>query len=159
MPAAKTVHVSVPISTEVTGANPDCRISGAYEDGALVITIDPRKQNVHQRLGLSTRTKLHFTGRNEYFVQELSGMLWPIRYRVLTREGYYLGPNGRRIHVTTAAEGLDARRGAKARTHACGRAPGRRRRCGLSPGRLAPGGALSRSRLEVGTAPVDRRDR
>lgn len=111
MPAAKAVHVSVPVSTEVINANPDARISGAYEEGALVITVDTRKQNIHQRLGLSTRTKLYFTGSNEYFVQELSGMLWPIRYRVLTREGYYLGPNGERVHFTTRAEGLDARRG------------------------------------------------
>lgn len=111
MAVGKTVHVSVPVSTEVINANPDCRISGAYEEGSLVITIDTRKQNIHQRLGLPTRTKLHFTGRNEYFVQELSGLLWPIRYRVLTREGYYIGPGGERVHFTTRAEGLDARRG------------------------------------------------
>lgn len=111
MSAERTVYVSVPISTEVINANPDGRISGAYEKGALVITVDTRKQNIHQRLGLSTRTRLHFTGSNEYFVQELSGMLWPIRYRVLTREGYYVGPSGERIHFTTRAEGLDPMRG------------------------------------------------
>lgn len=111
MTVGKTVQVSVPVSTEVIHANADCRISGAYDEGILVITIDTRKQNIHQRLGLPTRTKLHFTGQNEYLVQELSGMLWPIRYRVLTREGYYVGPEGARVHFTTRAEGLDPRRG------------------------------------------------
>jgi Transposase len=112
MEAEQVIHVSVPVSTEVINANPDCSVSGAYQDGALVITIDTRKQNVHQRLGLGTRTKLHFSRENEFFAQELSGLLWPIRYRVLTREGYYTGSDGQRVHFTTKAEGLDARRGA-----------------------------------------------
>lgn len=105
------LHVSVPITTEVINANRDCQISGAYEDGALVITIDTRKQNIHQRLSLATKVKLHCSGENEFMVQELSGLLWPIRYRVLTREGYYLDSDGQRVHFTTAAKGVDARRG------------------------------------------------
>ena len=104
MEAEQVIHVSVPVSTEVINANPDCSVSGAYQDGALVITIDTRKQNVHQRLGLGTRTKLHFSRENEFFAQELSGLLWPIRYRVLTREGYYTGSDGQRVHFTTLAE-------------------------------------------------------
>ena len=45
------LFVTVPISTEVIESNPDCALSGAYENGVLVITIDTRGQNVHQRLG------------------------------------------------------------------------------------------------------------
>lgn len=111
MDAQKFIHVSVPVSTEVINANPDAATGGAYEDGALVITIDTRQQNIHQRLGLGTRTKLHLTRDNEFFAQELSGLLWPIRYRVLTRDGYYSGADGERVHFTTSAEGIDARRG------------------------------------------------
>lgn len=107
-----SVHVSVPVSTEVINSNPDCRISGAYEDGALMITVDTRKQNVHQRLGLSTKTKLVWGRDNEVVVQELSGMAWPIRYRLRTRDGYYVGKNGERVHFTTSASGVDARRAA-----------------------------------------------
>lgn len=107
----QVVHVSVPINTEVIALNPDARISGAYEDGVLVITVDTRRQNVHQRLGLSTKTRLHWGAERQFDVQELSGLLWPIRYRVLTRDGYFL-ENGHRVHFTTAASGLDARRGA-----------------------------------------------
>ena len=112
MAAQKVVHISVPVSTEVLNANPDASLKGAYHDGALVITVDTRKQNVHQRLGLPTRTRLHFGRDNEFFVQELSGLAWPIRYRVRTRDGYYIGDNGERVHFTTSAGGLDARRGA-----------------------------------------------
>jgi hypothetical protein len=109
---APVVQISVPVSTEVLTANRDCQFSGAYEDGALVVTIDTREQNVHQRLGLGTKVTLHWGSDNEFVVQELSGMLWPIRYRVRTRDGYYLGKDGQRVHFTTTAGGLDARRGA-----------------------------------------------
>ena len=112
MAAEKVVHISVPVSTEVLNANPDASFKGTYQDGALVITVDTRKQNLHQRLDLPTRTPLHFGRENEFFVQELSGLAWPIRYRVRTREGYYIGSDGERVHFTTRADGLDARRGA-----------------------------------------------
>ena len=107
-----TVHVSVPVSTEVLNSNADCRLSGAYEEGALMITVDTRKQNVHTRLGLSTKTKLVWGREHEFIVQELSAMAWPIRYRVRTRDGYYLDANGERVHVTTSATGIDSRRAA-----------------------------------------------
>src|SRR3712207_4631222 len=100
------VHVSVPVSTEVIAANPDCAFSGAYEDGALVITIDTRNQNLHQRLGLGTKTKLHWGAEHEVMIEELSGLAWPMRYRLLTRDGYYRDRNGERIHFTTSARGL-----------------------------------------------------
>ena len=81
------LHVTVPISTAVIEANPDCAISGAYENGQLVITIDTRPQHVHQRLGLSTKTPLHWGKEHAFDVQELSALAWPIRYRILTRDG------------------------------------------------------------------------
>ena len=50
-----SLYVTVPISTEVIESNPDCAFSSAYEEGALIITVDTRCQNVHQRLGLCTK--------------------------------------------------------------------------------------------------------
>jgi hypothetical protein len=50
------VYVTVPVSTEVIEANPDCPISGAYENGVLRLTLDTRHQNHHQRLGLGTKS-------------------------------------------------------------------------------------------------------
>lgn len=105
------LYVTVPISTEVIEFNPDCTISGAYEDGVLMITIDTRQQHIHQRLGLGTRTTLHWGPEHSFTVQELSALAWPIRYRVLTRDGYYV-KDEQRVHFTTAAHGLDARRAA-----------------------------------------------
>jgi len=107
------LQVTVPISTAVIEANPECPSSGAYEDGVLRITIDTRHQHVPQRLGLSTKTQLHWGKEQVVEVQELSALAWPIRDRVLTRDGYYL-PDGQRVHFTTAARGLDARRGVSA---------------------------------------------
>lgn len=106
------LYVTVPISTEVIEKNPDCAISGAYENGTLVITIDTRNQNHHQRLGIGTKVKLHWGDEFSFEVQELSGLAWPIRYRVLTREGYYWDEAGTRVHFTTKADGIDSRRAA-----------------------------------------------
>jgi hypothetical protein len=106
-----SLYVTVPIGTEVIELNPDCAFSAAYEEGVLMITIDTRSQHVHQRLGLSTKTRLHWGKDNCFEAQELSAMAWPIRYRVLTRDGYYL-KDGERVHFTTWANGLDARRSA-----------------------------------------------
>lgn len=105
------LQVKVPVSTEVIESNPDCTIHGAYEDGVLRVTIDTRGQNIRQRLGLDTKTKFHWGPEHVFEVQELSALAWPIRYRVLSRDGYYV-KDGQRIHFTTAAKGIDARRAA-----------------------------------------------
>jgi hypothetical protein len=105
------LHVTVPVSTEVIESNPDCTISGAYEEGVLMITIDTRDQNSHQRLGLDAKTRLHWGSEHVLEAQELSALAWPIRYRVLTRDGYYI-KDGQRVHFTTAAKGVEARRAA-----------------------------------------------
>lgn len=105
------LQVKVPVSTEVIESNPDCTIRGAYEEGALMITIDTRHQNIHQRLGLGAKTALHWGAEHVFEVQELSALAWPIRYRVLTRDGYYF-KDGERVHFTTAAKGVDTHRAA-----------------------------------------------
>jgi len=105
-----SINVNVPISTEVIESNPDCKISGCYENGVLLLTIDTRSQNIHHRLGLGTKTRLYFGRENSFEVQELSAMLWPIRYKVLCREGYYIDDNGNRVCFTTTANGIDNNR-------------------------------------------------
>ncbi len=105
-----SINVNVPISTEVIESNPDCKLSGGYENGVLLLTIDTRNQNIHQRLGLGTKTQLYFGKENIFEVQELSAMLWPIRYRVLTREGYYIDGKGNRVYFVTTATGIDNNR-------------------------------------------------
>mgnify|MGYP001558540879 CR=1 FL=1 len=104
------LQVRIPVSTEVIENNADCKIEGTYEQGRIVILIDTRHQHHHQRLGISTQTPLHWGEEYEYEVQELSGLSWPIRYRVKARKGYYLDGQGQRVHFTTQARGLDSRR-------------------------------------------------
>ena len=106
-----TLQVTVPVRTEAIESNPDCSISGGYEKGVLMITIDTRYQNIHQRLGLSTKAKLHWGKEHTFEIQELSALAWPIRYRLLTRDGYYL-KEGQRVYFTTTAKGLDTSRAA-----------------------------------------------
>src|SRR5918992_1938788 len=106
-----SVQITVPITTAVIEANADCKMSGRYEDGALVITIDTQHQNHHQRLGIPKRTPLYWGKAYEYEVQELSALSWPIRYRVLAREGYYLDEEGKRVYFSTQTSGVDSRRG------------------------------------------------
>ena len=92
-----SVHVEVPISTSVTESNPDSEISGVYENGNLVITVDTREQDVRSRLELDEGTRLHWGRENSFEAQELSCLSWPIRYRVITREGYYTDDEGEKI--------------------------------------------------------------
>ncbi len=105
-----SLDVTVPISTEVIESNPDCQIRGFYEKNQLVIEIDTRYQNHHQRLGIGTKIPLSWGKERTFEVQELSALMWPIRYRVLTREGYYMDKNGKRVYFTTSANGVDANR-------------------------------------------------
>jgi hypothetical protein len=67
-----SLYVTVPIGTEVIELNPDCAFSAAYEEGVLMITVDTRGQHVHQRLGLSTKTRLHWGKDHCFEAQELS---------------------------------------------------------------------------------------
>jgi len=105
-----SLYVNVPISTEVIESNPDCQIKGLYEKDKLVIEIDTRYQNHHQRLGIGTKVPLHWGKESSFDVQELSALMWPICYRVITREGYYLDKNGKRVYFTTSANEIDPHR-------------------------------------------------
>lgn len=104
------VSVNIPISTAVIELNPDSKITGSHEDGKVVLTIDTRNQNIHQRFGLGTKTHIYWGDKNQFEAQELSCFLWPIKYRVITREGYYHDDNGETQYFTTKAYGIDSHR-------------------------------------------------
>ena len=104
------IHVRVPISTNVIECNPDCTIDGVYENGRLVVKIDTRNQNHHQRLGLPTRTRLYWGKEYQFDAQELSGFSWPMRYRIFVREGYYFDNKDQRKHFVTGVNGVDGKR-------------------------------------------------
>jgi predicted membrane protein len=94
----------------VIESNPDCQIRGFFEKGMLVIEVDTRYQNHHQRLGIGTKVPLHWSKESSFEVQELSALMWPIRYLIITREGYYINKAGERVYFTSSANGIDARR-------------------------------------------------
>ena len=106
-----SLQVKVPIRTAVIEANSDSKITGRYENEVLVIHIDTRHQNHHQRLELRKGTRLSWGKTYEYEAQELSALSWPIRYRVVAREGYYVDKQGQRVYFSTQARGIDSRRG------------------------------------------------
>jgi len=104
------LNISIPVSTAAIELNPDSKISGAHENGQVMITINTKDQNVHQRLGLGTKTVLYWGDENTYEAQELSCFLCPIRYRVITKSGYYYDENGEAVYFTTKAYGIDSNR-------------------------------------------------
>ncbi len=104
------VNVNIPINTAVIELNPDSKITGDQEDGKLVLTIDTQNQNIHQRFGLGTKTRIYWGDKNQFEAQELSCLLWPICYRVITREGYYYDDDGEAHYFTTKAYGIDSHR-------------------------------------------------
>jgi hypothetical protein len=105
------LEILVPVSTEVIEENPECVISGEYKDGALVISMDARKQDHHSQHGLPQDIEIHWGKEYTFPVQELSGLSWPIRYEVTTGEGWYLDKNGNRRYLTPRMKGLNLHRG------------------------------------------------
>ena len=106
------VHVQVPITTAVIEENASCVVRGDFEAGAVMIHLDACRQNHHAVLGLSKRTKLHWSKEVRSFeVQELSSLPWPIRYHVTTKDAWYKDAQGSRVHYTPPLQGVDAKRG------------------------------------------------
>ena len=104
------VEILVPVSTEVIEGNSECVIGGEYRDGALVIDIDARKQDHHQRFGLPQEAEIHWGKEYTVPVQELSGLAWPIQYEVTTGEGWYSDQEGDRHYFTPDVKGLNLHR-------------------------------------------------
>ena len=104
------LEILVPVSTEVIEQNPECVIDGEYKDGALVISMDARKQNHSKQLGLPQETEIHWGKEYTVPVQELSGLAWPIRYEVTTGEGWYSDAEGNRHYFTPDVKALNLHR-------------------------------------------------
>jgi hypothetical protein len=103
------VTLKVPISTAVIEDNPSCVRGAEYRDKVAVILLDARGQNHRKILGISRRTKLHWSkDTREYEAQELSSFPWPIRYHVTTADAWYLDKEGSRVHYSPPILGLDS---------------------------------------------------
>jgi hypothetical protein len=102
------VTLKVPISTAVIEDNASCVRGAAYREKTAVIFLDARGQNHRKILGISKRTKLHWSkDTRQYEAQELSSFPWPIRYEVTTADAWYLDREGNRVHYSPPLLGLD----------------------------------------------------
>lgn len=104
------LELLVPLSTEVIEQNPECVTGGAYRAGVLVIDLHALHQDHRRRLGVSRETPIHWGPTYTVEVQELSGLSWPIRYRVTTAEGWYEDHQGQRHYFVPVLKGLCLKR-------------------------------------------------
>lgn len=101
--------VKVPVSTAVLEDNPRCVRRAEYKCDAIVISLDARKQNHHEILGIEKRIKLRWSQEvRTYEAQELSSFACPMRYHVTTADAWYTDREGKRVHYTPQIRGLDS---------------------------------------------------
>jgi hypothetical protein len=104
------MFIQVPVTTEVIEKNEALHPSGRAEDKRLIIEFDTRKRNYHKLLNLKRKVKISWTDERAFDVQELSGLAWPILYRVTTATGYYTNGAGERVYFTPEIKGLSTQR-------------------------------------------------
>jgi hypothetical protein len=102
------VTIKVPIATAVVDDNPACVRGAEFKDGVAIVHLDARRQDHRSILGLTRRTKLHWSKEpRQYEAQEISSFPWPIRYRVTTTDAWYADDAGNRVHYSPPIAGLD----------------------------------------------------
>jgi len=81
--------------------------------GALVIEMDVRRLSWRKQLGLPRGTHVHWDNIRTVDVQDLSTLLFPLRYRITTGDGWYRDQKGQRHYfgVDVHLPGIDLKRG------------------------------------------------
>jgi Transposase len=102
--------IQVPVTTEVLDQNEGLCPSGKAEENKIIIEFDTRKRDYHKMFKLKRSVKIHWLNQRTFDVQELSGLAWPIRYRVTTADGYYSDAQGQRVYFTPEIGGLSTQR-------------------------------------------------
>jgi hypothetical protein len=111
------VYVRIPVGTEALASNHNLVTGSQIEtvDGVptLLIAMDVRRLGWRKRLGLPRRTAVYWDNIRSVDVQELSTLLWPIRYRVTVGDGWYRDGHGQRQYfgVDVHLAGVDLKRG------------------------------------------------
>jgi hypothetical protein len=111
------VSVEVPIGTEALAANRGLVTRAAIEpvEGrpTLLIFMDVRRLSWRKRLGLPRRTTVYWDNVRSVDVQELSTLLYPIRYRITIGDGGWRDAKGERHYfgVERHLPGVDLKRG------------------------------------------------
>src|SRR6266542_3590823 len=104
------MFIQVPVTTEVIEKNEALHPNGRAEDKRLIIEFDTRKRNYHKLFNLKRKVKISWTDERTFDVQELSGLAWPIVYRVTTATGYYTNGASERVYFTPEIKGLSRQR-------------------------------------------------
>src|SRR6266511_5345352 len=104
------MFIQAPVTTEVIEKNEALRPSGRAEDKRLIIEFDTGKRNYHKLLNLKRKVKISWTDERTFDVQELSGLAWPIVYRVTTATCYYTNGASERVYFTPEIKGLSRQR-------------------------------------------------
>lgn len=112
-----TITIEIPIGTDamvgnqrlVTGA----KLERVGDKDALVIAMDTRKLCWPERLGLPAGTRIYWDRVRTTDIQDLSALLWPLRYRITLGDGWYRDETGQRHYfgVSPHLPGMDLARG------------------------------------------------
>ncbi len=111
------VLVEIPVGTEALAGNRPLVTRSAIEkvDGVptLVIRMDVRRLSWRKRLGLPHGTAVYWDDVHDVDIQELSTLLFPIRYRITVGDGWYRDAKGERRYfgVDIHLSGIDLKRG------------------------------------------------
>jgi len=94
-----SLAVTVPLETAVTRKNRDLitKVHHTTAEG-IVVEMDVRKGNWQRMLGVPERTNVYWADIRQIHIRELSVMPWAISYRLTYGDGWYRGPDGRKIY-------------------------------------------------------------
>jgi hypothetical protein len=115
--SSHTVSVQIPVGTEALAGNHHLVTGSTIErlDGTdtLLIAMDVRRLPWRRLLGLPHGTRIYWDDVHTTDVQDLSALLWPIRYRLTVGDGWYRDAADQRHYfgVDLQLPGLDLKRG------------------------------------------------
>ena len=92
-------QVSIPLETEVIHAHGDLWTGSRCEPGeGIIVDLDVRKRNWRRVLDLPRGTVVHWADVRKMDIQELSGLMWSLRYRLTYGDGWYTAKDGSRVY-------------------------------------------------------------
>ena len=106
-------QVSIPLATEVIHAHGDLWIGSRCEPGeGIIVDLDVRKRDWRRVLDLPRGTVVHWADVRKIDIQELSGLMWSLRYRLTYGDGWYTEKDGSRVYfpLQPHLEGIDLQR-------------------------------------------------
>lgn len=113
----ESITVEIPLGTEALAGNHRLVTGSKLEKvegvDTLVIAMDVRRLAWRKLLGLPHGNRVYWDNVRTSDVQDMSALMWPIRYRLTIGDGWYRDATGARHYfgVETHLPGMDLRRG------------------------------------------------